>query len=439
MAVEHPEFAYDTQNGWVDPARDELAGGSREWYAVQHWAAVHDGTVSAGVIPVDNPIVAFGDVVRGAWPREFVPKSATILSWSMSNYWSTNFKSSQGGEFTFRYAFVSGGKFEPAELTRSGWEQMTPLESDAVPASLTPSAVHSAGFLALDNANVVLSDMEARGRWTWQHTAADRDRRTDGDAALEHSTFADRRSVVEMLATGRQYPGVDGTRWQSCDEMKPFEILTLRTGDAAGENAMSFRFDGKVALVTGGAMGIGAATAQLLGELGASVAILDLDAARGEATVAEIQQQGHRSAFYACDVGSAEAVNDAVQQAEARFGAVHLLVSNAGIQRYGDVVSTSVEQWDETLRVHVQGCFLTVRAAVPAMLRAGGGALVVTGSVQTYTAVQNSVAYVTAKHALLGIVRSVALDYAPRGIRANCVLPGYDRYANVALGGCGRA
>ena len=114
-----PEFAYDTQNGWVDPARDELAGGSREWYAVQHWAAVHaDGTVSAGIILVDNPIVAFGEVVRGAWPREFVPKSATILSWLMSNYWSTNFKSSQGGEFTFRYALVSRGQFEPAELTR---------------------------------------------------------------------------------------------------------------------------------------------------------------------------------------------------------------------------------------------------------------------------------------------------------------------------------
>jgi len=187
---------------------------------------------------------------------------------------------------------------------------------------------------------------------------------------------------------------------------------------------MSFRFDGKVALVTGGAMGIGAATAQLLGELGASVAILDLDAKRGEALAGEMQQRGHQAVFYACDVGSFDRVSDAVQQAEKRFGAIHLLVSNAGIQRYGDVVSTSVEQWDETLRVHVQGCFHAIRAAVPAMLRAGGGALVVTGSVQSLTAVQNSAAYVTAKHALLGLVRSVALDYAARGIRANCVLPG---------------
>jgi len=187
---------------------------------------------------------------------------------------------------------------------------------------------------------------------------------------------------------------------------------------------MSFRLDGKVALVTGGAMGIGAATAKLLGELGAAVAILDLDVKRGESLVSEMQQLGQQAAFYRCDVGSLDAVEDAVKQAEARFGAVHLLASNAGIQRYGDVVSTDVKTWDETLRVHVQGCFHAIRAAVPAMLRAGGGAVVVTGSVQSLTAVQDSAAYVTAKHALLGLVRSVALDFAARGIRANCVLPG---------------
>lgn len=187
---------------------------------------------------------------------------------------------------------------------------------------------------------------------------------------------------------------------------------------------MSLRFDGKVAIVTGGAMGIGAATAQLLCELGASVAILDLDAARGAASADKLQRQGHKAAFYRSDVGSLDSVNDAVRQAEGRFGAVQLLVSNAGIQRYGDVVSTSVETWDQTLRVHVQGCFHAIRAVIPSMLRAGGGAIVVTGSVQTLTAVQNSAAYVTAKHALMGLVRSVALDFATRGIRANCVLPG---------------
>ncbi|HZL25049.1 MAG TPA: SDR family oxidoreductase [Acidobacteriaceae bacterium] len=187
---------------------------------------------------------------------------------------------------------------------------------------------------------------------------------------------------------------------------------------------MSLRLDGKVAIVTGGAAGIGAATARLLGQLGASVAVLDRDAARATEVVADMQQHAHPAAFYPCNVGSREAVDEAVRLAEERFGAIHLLVSNAGIQRYGNVVSTSLEDWDDTLRVHVQGCFYLVRAAIPAMLRAGGGAIVVTGSVQSITAVQNSAAYVTAKHAVMGLVRSVALDYAAKGIRANCVLPG---------------
>lgn len=187
---------------------------------------------------------------------------------------------------------------------------------------------------------------------------------------------------------------------------------------------MGFRFDGKVALVTGGAMGIGAATAQLLCELGASVAVLDLDRTQGTAMVDDLQKRGHKAVFYRCDVSSLDAMSDAVRQTEERFGAVHLLVSNAGIQRYGDVVSTSVETWDQTLRVNVQGCFHAIHAAIPSMLRAGSGSIVVTGSAQTLAAARNSAAYVTAKHALMGLVRSVALDFATRGIRANCILPG---------------
>ena len=227
LAVKHPEFAYDTQNGWVDPARDELAGGSREWYAVQHWAAVHDGAMSAGVIPMDAPMVAFGDIVRGAWPKEFVPKSATIFSWLMSNYWSTNFKSSQGGEFTFRYAFVSGAKFEPAELTRRGWEEMTPLESDTVAASFTPSKVHDASFLSLDNDNVALS--------AWK-------RAEDGQGSIVRLTEIAGRPEALRLRT----PHLQMKRAWRCSlledcadelpvqgggvalKLRPFEILTLR-------------------------------------------------------------------------------------------------------------------------------------------------------------------------------------------------------------------
>ncbi len=159
FAVQHPVFAYDTQNGWVDPARDELAGGSREWYVAQHWAAVHDDNVTDVVVPADAPLVAFGDIVRGPWPTEFKPKSSTIFSWIMSNYWDTNFMSSQGGDFNFRYTITSAGTFQPPNLTRLGWDTMTPLEANSTGASAGATRALNPdrdSFLTIDNPNVVL-------------------------------------------------------------------------------------------------------------------------------------------------------------------------------------------------------------------------------------------------------------------------------------------
>src|SRR5271157_2095277 len=139
FATNKSEFGYDTQNGWVNPAKDELPGGSREWYAVQHWAAVHDAGFMAAVIPHDAPLVSFGDIVRGSWPTEFRPQSSSIFSWVMNNYWGTNFAPQQGGEFTFHYSLVSGRTLDPAELARLGNETMTPLEVDQVGAAILPS------------------------------------------------------------------------------------------------------------------------------------------------------------------------------------------------------------------------------------------------------------------------------------------------------------
>ncbi len=158
LAAEHPVFRYETQNGWVDPARDELAGGSREWYAVNHWAAMTGDGVTAAIIPVDAPLAAFGDIVRGEWPTAFHPRSASIFSWIMSNYWDTNFASSQGGDFEFHYDFVSAPQFNGPELTRLGWERMTPLESDPVHASGSGNALprDSASFLSIDRPEIAL-------------------------------------------------------------------------------------------------------------------------------------------------------------------------------------------------------------------------------------------------------------------------------------------
>ena len=157
FAVSQPQFAYDTQNGWVNPARDELDGGGREWYSAAHWAAVSNDEVAAAIVPYDAPLVAFGDIVRGTWPQTFTPHSATIFSWLMSNYWGTNFAPQQGGDFTFRYALVSGRRLDTAALTRIGWEAMTPLETDMVGASAatSPQPSTQASFLNIDNENVI--------------------------------------------------------------------------------------------------------------------------------------------------------------------------------------------------------------------------------------------------------------------------------------------
>lgn len=158
LAGTHPEFRYETQNGWVDPSRDELTGGSREWYAVNHWAAMTNDGITTAILPEDAPLVTFGDIVRGKWPTEFHPQSGAIFSWIMSNYWDTNFSSSQGGDFEFHYTLVSAPEFDGPRLTRLGWESMTHLESDLVHAGVSQRMLsqNAASFLSIDNPAVAL-------------------------------------------------------------------------------------------------------------------------------------------------------------------------------------------------------------------------------------------------------------------------------------------
>jgi len=186
---------------------------------------------------------------------------------------------------------------------------------------------------------------------------------------------------------------------------------------------MIIELSGKVAIVTGGAMGIGEATARKLASAGASVAILDPNETVGAKTATDIRQTGAQCDFFLCDVSHSAEVEHTISAVVAQHGAIDILVSNAGIQHYGDVITTSEEEWDRLMAINLKGCFLVSKFAVPHMLK-GGGAIVVVGSVQSFTAIKNSVAYVTSKHALLGLTRALSLDYAQKGIRVNCVCPG---------------
>jgi NAD(P)-dependent dehydrogenase (short-subunit alcohol dehydrogenase family) len=186
---------------------------------------------------------------------------------------------------------------------------------------------------------------------------------------------------------------------------------------------MNLDFTGKVAIVTGGAMGIGEATARKLAGLGASVAILDIDRDAGPMSAAVIVKSGHICEFFPCNMSVGADVSQAFTAVVNKYGTIDILVSNAGIQLYGDAVTTSEEDWDRLMGINLKGCFLAAKYAVPHMID-GGGAIVIVGSVQSMSAISNSVAYVASKHGLLGLTRAMSLDYATKGVRVNCVCPG---------------
>ncbi|HEY6292374.1 MAG TPA: SDR family NAD(P)-dependent oxidoreductase [Terriglobia bacterium] len=187
---------------------------------------------------------------------------------------------------------------------------------------------------------------------------------------------------------------------------------------------MDMDFSGKVAVVTGGASGIGQACAQEFAARRAAVAVVDRDATLGEQTVAAIKGKGMPAAYFNADVTNAVQVDRVMADIVSTLGGIDVLVNNAGIQRYGTVVTLSEQEWDEVIDANLKSAFLVCKYAIPAIIQRGGGAIVVTGSVQSVAAQRNSAHYVVSKHGLLGLARSIALDFGKQNIRANCVLPG---------------
>lgn len=175
----------------------------------------------------------------------------------------------------------------------------------------------------------------------------------------------------------------------------------------------------RAAVVTGGAKGIGAATATALAAGGASVLIVDRDTTEGEKTAASLTE----GLFVQGDVSNASDAQRVAAQCVAAFGRLDILVNCAGIQRYGSVVDTSEAEWDEVIAVNLKSMFLMSKFCVPKMLDGNGGAVVNVASVQGFAAQKGVAAYAASKGGAIALTRAMAVDFAPR-VRVNCVCPG---------------
>lgn len=180
----------------------------------------------------------------------------------------------------------------------------------------------------------------------------------------------------------------------------------------------------RVAMVTGGGSGIGRATALLLAQEGAAVVLVDINAAAGEETAAQISAAGGKSIFLHANVAKAEDCERAVQSAVEQFGRLDVLFNNAGIIRRANVVTTTEEEWDRVMAVNVKSIFLMSKYAVPVMERQGGGSIINTGSGWGLKGGGNAISYCASKGAVVNMTRGMAIDHGPQNIRVNCICPG---------------
>lgn len=181
---------------------------------------------------------------------------------------------------------------------------------------------------------------------------------------------------------------------------------------------------GKVAIITGGASGIGFGTAKKLAAFEASVAILDVNDENGIKAEEEILKAGGTATYIHCDVRTADDCRNAVEETIRRYGSINILFNNAGVAVRKNAVDLEPEEWDRALDVSLKGQYLVTKYAVPYMIKAGGGSIINTGSGWSLKGGENAVAYCAMKGGTLNMTRAMAIDFGRYNIRVNTVCPG---------------
>lgn len=187
------------------------------------------------------------------------------------------------------------------------------------------------------------------------------------------------------------------------------------------------RLQDKVAVITGAASGIGLEIARTFAREGAKIVIADLNQAGADAAAASLDPTGERALGIAMDVTDETQVDAGMARAVAAFGRIDILVSNAGIQTVAPVEQFEFAKWKQLLSIHLDGAFLTTRAALRTMYEQGSGSIIYMGSVHSKEASALKAPYVTAKHGLIGLAKVVAKEGAAHGVRANVICPGFVR------------